>query len=92
MKQVNNQEFKEIRKTSGMTQKEFATFFKIPYWTVVNWENDKSQCPEYLTELLKFCLTNHYRFDFLHCENCKNNYKCSKIGVEFKCQNRQIML
>lgn len=87
-----NQELKDIRKTTGMTQKQFAEFFKISHWTVINWEADKCKCPKYVIELLKFCVSNHYRFDYLHCENCKNNYKCNKLGVDFKCQNREVML
>lgn len=43
---------KEIRKYTGLTQKEFAEKYKIPKRTIENWETEKRKCPEYTIELL----------------------------------------
>lgn len=48
--------FKDLRKLSGMTQKQFSEFFGIPLRTIENWEGGKRGCPEYLLELLKYKL------------------------------------
>ena len=43
----------ELRKQSGMTQKQFADYFEIPYRTVQNWEGGVNKCPEYLLKLMQ---------------------------------------
>lgn len=48
--------FKELRQGSGMSRKEFAEFFGIPYRTVQNWELCLRECPDYLIELMKYKL------------------------------------
>ena len=50
------QMIKELRKRSGMTQKEFAEYFKIPKRTVENWEIEIRKCPEYLFNLMEYKL------------------------------------
>ena len=46
----------ELRKSSGMTQKAFAEYFKIPKRTIENWEGEKRECPDYLIELMEYKL------------------------------------
>lgn len=48
--------FKELRALSGMTQKAFAEYFKIPKRTIENWESSVNKCPEYLLELMMYKL------------------------------------
>lgn len=48
--------FRELRKQSGMTQQQFADFFKIPKRTIENWDMGVRKCPEYLLDLMKFKL------------------------------------
>lgn len=47
---------KELRKQTGMTQKQFADYFGIPYRTIQNWEGGVNKCPEYLLRLLQYKL------------------------------------
>jgi DNA-binding transcriptional regulator YiaG len=48
--------FKELRQASGMTQKEFSEYFKIPKRTVENWETEVRICNDYIIELLEYKL------------------------------------
>lgn len=48
--------FKELRRRSRMTQKEFAEYFKIPKRTIENWEAGVNKCPLYLLELMEYKL------------------------------------
>ncbi len=48
--------FIELRKLSGMNQKQFCEYFKIPSRTVQHWEAGTRQCPEYLLELMEYKL------------------------------------
>ena len=50
--------FKELRKQSGMTQKQFADYFGIPHRTIQNWEGNVNKCPEYLLNLMEYRLKN----------------------------------
>ena len=47
---------KQLREASGMTQKAFAEYFRIPKRTVENWEGKKRECPSYLLELMEYKL------------------------------------
>lgn len=49
---------KELRKQTGMTQKQFADYFEIPHRTVQNWEGNVNKCPEYLLKLMEHRLKN----------------------------------
>lgn len=49
---------KELRKLSGMTQKQFSEFFNIPMRTIQGWELGERKCPEYLLSLIKYKLRN----------------------------------
>lgn len=49
---------REIRKLTGLTQKEFANKNDIPLRTLENWESDKRTPPIYINRLLQFkCIT-----------------------------------
>lgn len=48
--------FKELRRQSGMTQRQFAEYFGIPRRTIENWETEVNQCADYVIELLKYKL------------------------------------
>jgi len=51
-------EIKRLRRSSGLTQKEFSTRYQIPLKTLQNWETDTSSpsartCPTYVVSLLR---------------------------------------
>ena len=48
--------FKELRQSSGMTQKAFAEYFEIPKRTIENWETETRKCPEYVLKLIAYKL------------------------------------
>lgn len=48
--------FKELRRLSGMTQKQFCEYFGIPKRTVEDWERGASKCPVYLMALMEYKL------------------------------------
>lgn len=50
--------FKELRKESGMKQKEFSEYFGIPLRTIENWERGENKCPQYLLDLMEYKLNN----------------------------------
>ena len=45
-----------MRAETGMTQKEFAAFFGIPYRSIENWEEGSRSVPEYLVRLMAYRL------------------------------------
>lgn len=49
---------KELRIKSGMTRKVFSNYFGIPYRTIEDWENKKSNCSSYLFRLMEEKLKN----------------------------------
>lgn len=53
--------FKELRKQSGMNQKQFGEYFDIPYRTIQNWEGGQRNCPEYLLKLMQYKLQKESR-------------------------------
>lgn len=48
--------FKELRRQSGMTQRQFAEYFGIPRRTIENWETEVNQCADYVIELMRYKL------------------------------------
>ena len=44
----------ELRKSTGMNQREFAEYFEIPYRTVQEWELGNRKMPEYLLRLMDY--------------------------------------
>jgi DNA-binding transcriptional regulator YiaG len=49
--------FNELRKASGMTQKEFSEYFGMSKRAVESWEGGTRNCPEYLLRLMEYKLT-----------------------------------
>ena len=47
---------KTLREAAGMTQKDFAEYFHIPYRTVQDWNAGQRKCPEYLLDLMEYKL------------------------------------
>lgn len=54
-------QFKELRERSGLSRKQFAEYFNIPYRTVQNWELGLRVCPEYLLSLMQYKLEKEKR-------------------------------
>ena len=52
---------RDIRKNTGLTQKEFAELYHISLPTLRRWEQDVNKAPVYLVELLK--AVTHYGDD-----------------------------
>ena len=57
-KGVEKMTFRELRETSGMTQRAFADYFGIPKRTVENWDEGARKCPDYLLDLMRYKLEN----------------------------------
>lgn len=51
-----NEILKKAREQSGMSQLEFATYFKVPRRTYQDWEYGKSKVPEYMLRLMLYKL------------------------------------
>ena len=49
---------KELRERTGMSRKDFCTFFQIPYRTVTEWELGHRHAPDYVLRLLEYYV-NH---------------------------------
>lgn len=47
----------QMRKNAGMSRKEFAEYFGIPYRTVQDWELGNRKMPEYLFCLMEYKLS-----------------------------------
>ena len=47
---------KDLRLASGMSRREYAEYFDIPYRTVQSWELGERECPEYLIKLMYYKL------------------------------------
>lgn len=45
---------REIRASTGLSQRAFADLLGIPYRTLEDWEAGKHQCPEYVAELIAY--------------------------------------
>ena len=48
--------FKNLRKASGMNQREFAEYFNIPLRNIENWESGSRKCSQYLIDLMHYKL------------------------------------
>lgn len=51
---------KELRQSTGMSQKQFAAYFGISFRTIQQWEQERSAPPAYLVGLLKRILDLEY--------------------------------
>lgn len=49
-------QIQRFREESGMSRKEFAAFFGIPYSTLTDWELGKRQMPDYVLRLFAYRL------------------------------------
>ncbi len=61
--QVDNRALR-IRKASGLTQAAFSAKYNIPKRSIENWEGGKSECPEYVLDLLERVVKE----DFSECQ------------------------
>ena len=63
---MTNQRIRFLLAATGMTQQEFANYFKIPKRTIESWvsksEKNSRECPEYLVDLLEYKLKNEKMF------------------------------
>ena len=51
-KEEKKQMLVQSRKQTGMSRKEFALYFEIPYRTLQDWELGNREMPEYLLRLM----------------------------------------
>jgi len=49
---------KQLRKKTGLTQKDFSSFTGIPKRTIENWENESRNSPNYIATLLECYIEN----------------------------------
>lgn len=54
-------DLKKIRAISGLSQQEFAKFYKIPRRTIENWESESRNPPEYVILLLERAVKEDFR-------------------------------
>ena len=48
----------DLRTASGMSRKDFAVYFGLPYRTLQAWEIGDREAPEYLVDLMEYKLRN----------------------------------
>ncbi len=86
--------FKELRKQSGMTQKQISDYFGIPKRTIENWDAGVNKCPEYLLDLMKYKLIHEGKIPGqweIYEDGGLIQYKCpvcKKSDVFLKKENR----
>ena len=51
---------KELRKSTGMSQSQFAAYFGISVRNIQEWEQERKSPPPYLVGLLKRILDNEF--------------------------------
>lgn len=51
---------RELRKLTGLSQKDFGDRYDIPYRTIQNWETEQRSCPEYVEGLLERVVLEDY--------------------------------
>lgn len=44
---------KELRKRTGLTQKDFAAYFNVPLRTIQKWERNGSVPPQYIPQMME---------------------------------------
>lgn len=52
--------FKQFRKSTGLTLKQFSKLYKIPYRTLQNWEYGLTEPPHYVFKLIVIAWYNFY--------------------------------
>lgn len=64
---MTNPRIKFLLAATGMTQQEFADYFKIPKRTIESWvsksEKNSRECPEYLVDLIEYKLRKEKIFE-----------------------------
>ena len=53
-----NDRIRELRNSTGMSRKEFCSYFSIPYRTMTDWERDQRHAPDYVVRLLEYKIRN----------------------------------
>lgn len=66
----NGELLKEKRKETGLSQKDFAFIYGIPFRTIQNWESGKSNMKDYEWDLLKRAI------------DCDEEYICNNLDPE----------
>lgn len=51
---INQKKLIELRKSTGMTRREFCEYFEIPYRTMQDWELGNRKMPDYLLRLMTY--------------------------------------
>ena len=59
-KAVTANEMIAIREKTGMSRKEFADAFGIPYRTISDWEHGERKMPDYVLRLLAYKVRMEY--------------------------------
>lgn len=52
MKGVKSLSFKELRQKMGLTQRQVANIYQIPYSTIQKWEHDINTPPDYVLNMM----------------------------------------
>lgn len=53
-------EIKKLRKSTGMSQSKFSSYFGIPTRTLQDWEQEKRHPPSYVLNMMKRILNNEF--------------------------------
>ena len=59
----------DLRKSTGMTRREFADYFEIPYRTIQEWELGNRKMPEYLLRLMIYKIRVEEKKGIFRSEN-----------------------
>lgn len=51
-------DIKSLRKLTGMSQSQFASYFGIPVRSIQEWEQERKHPPVYLTDMMRRILEN----------------------------------
>ena len=70
-----------LRESTGMTRKDFAIEYNIPYPTITDWELGHRRVPEYLLRLLAYRIGLEKGISYVQEKSSsdKNNFKVSQI-------------
>jgi DNA-binding transcriptional regulator YiaG len=52
MKGAKSLSFKELRQKMGLTQRQVANIYQIPYSTIQKWEHDINTPPDYVLNMM----------------------------------------
>ena len=75
-------EFKELRKLSGMTQKEFSEYFGMSKRAVEEWDRGARKCPEYLMNLMEYKLRKEKHGQWVREKTAEEDYICTACGAK----------